>query len=93
MVFKLVERVYERVTYEVDRARRLVPTVVRFGVSQARDRLVVSSRKLDALCNELLHHIDHWRGVCDHTATRGKAVKKTVKKAPKRPKSKPSKNS
>lgn len=77
MVFKLIGYAYDRVTYEFDRARRVLPTAVRFGVCQLIDRV-----------DDLKHQFDHWRGACDHTAVRGKAAKKTVRKAPKNRKTK-----
>jgi hypothetical protein len=71
MVFGVLEKIYQRVHYEADRARRLWPTAVRFVISQIEDRLHV-----------LHHRLDHWRGACDHTIGTGRKNKKLQRVRP-----------
>lgn len=52
LIFDLLNRALERMASEADRARKVVPTVIRFGISELED---------------LYHRFNHWRGVCDHT--------------------------
>lgn len=72
MIFKLLGVVHERVTYEIDRARRILPTAMRFGLSQLEDKIQLWR-----------HEFEHWRGACDHTATHAKPkARRRRKKSP-----------
>lgn len=56
MIFGLWNRAFSRAVYEAGRIRRVLPTLVRLGISELEDAY---------------HRFSYWRGTCDHEVDRG----------------------
>ena len=80
-VFKIIDKV----RYEIDRAKRVYPTLLRAGVSEVFDFGVQAA--LD-LVDDLKHRISHYRGTCDHLGSHeaGATLKRVRRATPKRAK-------
>lgn len=61
---KVLSQALSRLTYEAERVSRVLPTLVRLGVSEAE---------------ELYHRFNHWRGACEHPVSRRRPARKTKK--------------
>lgn len=72
MILELLDRLRElreRVVYEKERVRKVVPVLIRFGISELED---------------LYERFQHWRGACDHTSPRPqKTSVRRVRRKPK----------
>ena len=74
-VFKIIDKI----RYELDRAKRVYPMLLRAGLSEVFDFGVQAAMDL---VDDVKHRVSHYRGTCDHLDPHDEGVKpKRVRRA------------